>query len=68
MLLNLRLSFPGLTILDPKTSFCNTTRCIVSDRGGPFFRDTTHLTSEGSAFLVDQLKPALLSALTARGL
>lgn len=65
MLLDLRLSFPGLTILDPKTSFCDNAHCVVSDRGSPFFRDSAHLTNEGSAFLIGRLKPALLSALSA---
>ena len=58
-------SFPGLTILDPKTSFCDSARCVVSDGGSPFFRDNAHLTNEGSAFLIGRLKPALLSALSA---
>lgn len=66
MLRNLVTAFPGLTILDPKTSFCDTTHCVVRDNGLPFFRDTAHLTNKGSAYLIDKLKPALISALSAR--
>lgn len=66
MLQNLTTAFPRLAVLDPKTSFCDTTRCVVRDNGLPLFRDSAHLTNEGSTFLIDRLKPALLSALEAR--
>ncbi len=63
MLHRLSTAFPGLTILDPKEPFCNTGRCIVWANDRPLFRDTAHLTNEGSAFLIEQLKPALIPAL-----
>jgi hypothetical protein len=63
MLRNLVPAFPRLTILDPKSSFCDTTRCVTRDNGLPLFRDAIHLTNEGSAYLIDRLKPAFLSAL-----
>lgn len=63
MISGLRAHFPALTILDPKTSFCAEQTCTVRERGLPFFRDTAHLTNEGSAFLIARLKPDLLAAL-----
>ncbi|RKE69784.1 acyltransferase family protein [Pseudorhodoplanes sinuspersici] len=66
MIVNVGASVPGLTILDPKISFCDSTHCVVRDNGLPFFRDNAHLTNEGSAFLIGRLKPALLSALLAK--
>ncbi len=64
MIAALRNDFPALAILDPKTPFCKGESCVVRAGGRPYFRDTAHLTNEGSAFLIARLKDELLAALT----
>jgi hypothetical protein len=54
--------FPGLTVLDPKAAFCTLESCTVVENGVPYFRDQTHLTNEGSAFLISRLGRQLLEA------
>jgi hypothetical protein len=66
MISGLRAHFPALIILDPKTSFCTEQDCIVRGNGLPYFRDTAHLTNEGSAFLIGQMKQELLLPLTSK--
>lgn len=63
MVSGLRGHFPALTILDPKTSFCTEDTCTVREQDLPYFRDTDHLTNEGSAFLIRRLQSDLLAAL-----
>jgi peptidoglycan/LPS O-acetylase OafA/YrhL len=63
MIEGLRQYFPKLVILDSKTAFCDNEHCIVRGNGAPYFRDTAHLTTDGSAFLIDRLEPQLLLAL-----
>jgi SGNH domain (fused to AT3 domains) len=55
--------FPGLTVLDPKAAFCTLESCTVVENGVPYFRDQTHLTNEGSAFLISRMGTRLLEAL-----
>jgi peptidoglycan/LPS O-acetylase OafA/YrhL len=55
--------FPGLTVLDPKAAFCTLESCTVVENGVAYFRDQTHLTNEGSAFLISRMSPQLLEAL-----
>jgi SGNH domain (fused to AT3 domains) len=54
--------FPGVTVLDPKAAFCTLESCTVVENGVPYFRDQTHLTNEGSAFLISRLGRQLLEA------
>jgi peptidoglycan/LPS O-acetylase OafA/YrhL len=63
MINRLRDRFPGLVVLDPKTAFCALENCKVVDNGVPYFRDQSHLTNEGSAFLIGRLAPQLLTAI-----
>jgi hypothetical protein len=52
-----------VTVLDPKAAFCTLESCTVVENGVPYFRDQTHLTNEGSAFLISRLGRQLLEAL-----
>lgn len=61
MLASLRGDFPRLNIIDPKTVFCTEKGCIVRKNGLPYFRDTSHLTNEGSAFLAERMKGDILT-------
>lgn len=63
MIAGLRSDFPTLTILDPKPPFCSEESCTVRIQDAPLFRDTAHLTNEGSDFLISRLRPALMAAL-----
>jgi hypothetical protein len=54
--------FRGVTVLDPKAAFCTLESCTVVENGVPYFRDQTHLTNEGSAFLISRLGRQLLEA------
>ncbi len=53
--------FPSVVKLDPKSVFCAADICIT--RAGPalYFRDSTHLTNDGSLFLIDGIKRELLA-------
>ena len=61
----LSFRFPTVTVVDPKAHFCaNGEQCLVFAPDGSFyFRDATHLTNEGSLFLVGRLREVLLAAL-----
>lgn len=63
MIERMRDRFPGLTALDPKAVFCTLESCTVIENGVPYFRDQSHLTNEGSAFLISRMGPQLLEAL-----
>jgi hypothetical protein len=63
MLYGLREQFPAITILDTKSKFCTSKSCTVMENGVFYFRDQTHLTNEGSLFLIEKIKPQLLNAL-----
>lgn len=63
MISGLRNHVPALVVVDPKTPFCTDQGCTVRDKDRPFFRDTSHLTNEGSAFLISRLEPDILAAL-----
>jgi peptidoglycan/LPS O-acetylase OafA/YrhL len=54
---------PGLLILDPKEAFCVGEECRVMDADHVYFRDSDHLTNEGSEFLMKKIGPALLKYL-----
>ena len=66
MLAGLRGDFSRLNIIDPKTAFCTDERCVVRENGLPYFRDTAHLTNEGSAFLAERMKGDILSVIGSR--
>ncbi len=57
---------PGAVAIDPKRGFCSEDECRTRDADRLFFRDTDHLTNEGSLFLVDRLKDEFLAALEKR--
>ena len=63
MIERMRDQLPGLTVLDPKAAFCTQESCTVVENGVPYFRDQTHLTNEGSAFLISRMGRQLLEAL-----
>jgi hypothetical protein len=50
-------------VLDPKAAFCTPESRTQAENGVPHFRDQTHLTNEGSAFLISRLGRQLLQAL-----
>jgi hypothetical protein len=52
--------FPGLTILDPTKVLCEGDRCMFADSHGPFYADSTHLNSRGSAELLPLISDAHL--------
>jgi peptidoglycan/LPS O-acetylase OafA/YrhL len=49
--------------IDPKTVFCQTEPCTTANADGLFFRDTSHLTNAGSAFLISSVREKLLAGL-----
>ena len=61
MLAGLRGDFPRLNIIDPKPIFCTDEGCIVRENGFPYFRDASHLTNEGSAYLAERMKGDILA-------
>jgi len=64
MLDALAVRYPSMVVIDPKAHFCAQEKCTVSGPDGRlYFRDTTHLTNEGSAFLIDQVRDTLVKAL-----
>ena len=55
---------PSVIVVDPKSHFCDAKRCILfTDEGRLHFRDQTHLTNEGSLFLVTSMRTAIQAAL-----
>lgn len=60
--LDVKSRLPNITTLDPKTVFCPSAECTVRDGDTLYFRDTSHLTNEGSLFLVRGLSEAIIDA------
>jgi len=54
--------FANVATVDPKFVFCATEPCRTMDEGGIYFRDSDHLTNNGSLFLVRALADDLLEA------
>ena len=55
------IHFPSVLKIDPKQVFCANETCITRDAAALYFRDTTHLTNEGSVFLIERIKVELLA-------
>lgn len=55
--------FGGVTTIDPKEAFCAQENCIVQSSGKWLFRDTNHLTNDGSSYLIDHIAGQLLKAI-----
>lgn len=56
--------FPAIHVIDPKLLFCETEACATQAADGRlYFRDTAHLTNEGSDYVVGKARDQLLSAL-----
>ena len=55
--------FAGVATLDPKAAFCRdgVASCDLAGGGAFFLRDTTHLTNDGSLFLVSHFNARLLA-------
>jgi peptidoglycan/LPS O-acetylase OafA/YrhL len=53
-------AFPSAVAIDPKSHFCEPSPCaIAAPDGRPYLRDSSHLTNEGSVFLVGRMRDAL---------
>jgi len=55
--------FATLRVIDPKFIFCKSEVCTTAQAGALFFRDTTHLTTHGSDYLIENAKDDLLAGL-----
>ena len=60
MIENVVKRYPSIVTIDPKVVFCRDEVCKVSDEGALYFRDTGHLTNEGSLFMVEGVRETLL--------
>jgi len=56
--------FEGAVTIDPKSAFCDTVSCQVIESGNLLFRDSQHLTNEGSQFLVQKWRDKLVHWMT----
>ena len=54
-------AFPSVTTIDPTHVFCATETCTTGTGTTLYFRDPTHLTNEGSVFLIERIKGELLA-------
>ena len=63
MLAGLRGDFPRYLYykLTRRPHFGTDEGCIVQEKGLPYFRDTSHLTNEGSALLAERMKGDMLA-------
>jgi peptidoglycan/LPS O-acetylase OafA/YrhL len=64
MIAELAARFPSVMTVDPKPAFCPAEPCTTQQGDTFLFRDTAHLTNEGSMFLIDRVSDRLLSALS----
>lgn len=64
MINSLRDEFKSLIVIDPKPVFCSSGSCRIQNEGSYFFRDTSHLTNEGSRYLIEQFSVQLLNAIS----
>ena len=53
--------FARASTIDPKLAFCDSTSCTVMKDGIFLMRDTSHLTNEGSLYMVERLRAKLLA-------
>ncbi len=57
--------FSQTSVLDPKQAFCDDAGCTVLKDGAYLFRDASHLTNEGSVFLIERWREPLSTWLDA---
>jgi peptidoglycan/LPS O-acetylase OafA/YrhL len=63
MVAALAARFPSAVTVDPKPVFCPAEPCTTQQGNAFLFRDTAHLTNDGSVFLIEQVADRLLQAL-----
>jgi hypothetical protein len=58
--------FAAAVAIDPKPIFCNDAGCATHDDAGLYFRDSAHLTTAGSEFLIGRARGLLLQEVARR--